>query len=416
MIAAGGPIRRVRELWNSPTLRSVVVYGASGAGFAGANLLLAYQLPKQEYALFTLVLALVNLAAPASPVGLDVLVLRRRLVMSPRLFRSLLYAASLVTLVFLLIGRFVYHLEPRLLLLVAICSIGGAVMAVAGARFQSEQRFGLALSLTQSPNIMLLVAAGAALAIGTKTAWPPLFVSTLGYATAAAVGWTLVRREPTYGRQTWMPISWGEALALAGLDASGLLLVQLDRLVIPWLLPLTALALYGVLAAIAGSVFRVLQMGVGYALIPRLRAAEGVLERRRLIRREAWLVIGMMGAGAVAVAIAVPVVEHFLLKSKYNLTTPLVLAAVASGVAKVLNAFAKALVAALALPSEVNTVNIFGWLSVGVAIAAAAFGARWGLAGVICGVGLGWLTRAVVAISISARHLRLPEPVATRTP
>ncbi|MGH7497970.1 MAG: hypothetical protein ACREL3_03860, partial [Gemmatimonadales bacterium] len=352
------------ELWNSPTLRSVVVYGASGVGFAGANLLLAYQLPKQEYALFTLVLALVNLAAPASPLGLDVLVLRRRLVMGPDLFRNLLYGASLVTLVFLLIGRFVYHLESPLLLLVAICSLSGAVMAVAGARFQSEQRFGLALSLTQSPNIMLLVAACAAFAIGTKTAWPPLFVSALGYATAAAVGWILVRREPMYGRGTAGPVSWSEALALAGLDASGLLLVQLDRLVIPWLLPLTALALYGVLAAIAGSVFRVLQMGVGYALIPRLRAAEGVPERRRLIRREAWLVIGMMAAGAVAVAIAVPLVQHFLLQRKYNLTAPLVLAVVASGVAKVLNAFAKALVAALALPGEVNTVNIFGWLSV----------------------------------------------------
>ncbi len=79
MIDAGTQIRRIKRLRNSPTLRSIVVYGASGAGFAGANLILAYELPRQEYALFTLVLALVNLAAPASPLGLDALVLRRRL-------------------------------------------------------------------------------------------------------------------------------------------------------------------------------------------------------------------------------------------------------------------------------------------------------------------------------------------------
>jgi O-antigen/teichoic acid export membrane protein len=51
----------VRKLWYSPTLRSVVIYGASGLGFAGANLVLARLLPTAEYALFTLVIALANL-------------------------------------------------------------------------------------------------------------------------------------------------------------------------------------------------------------------------------------------------------------------------------------------------------------------------------------------------------------------
>jgi Na+-driven multidrug efflux pump len=46
-----------------------------------------------------------------------------------------------------------------------------------------------------------------------------------------------------------------------------------------------------------------------------------------------------------------------------------------------------------------------------VAIAAAAIGARWGLAGVIYGVGLGWLVRALTAAYIILRHLRLPESV-----
>ena len=65
----------------------------------------------------------------------------------------------------------------------------------------------------------------------------------------------------------------GRGAAFAGLNASGLLLIQLERLVIPHVLPLADLALYGVLGAIAGSLFRVLQMGVGFSLLPRLRAA-----------------------------------------------------------------------------------------------------------------------------------------------
>jgi Na+-driven multidrug efflux pump len=118
--------------------------------------------------------------------------------------------------------------------------------------------------------------------------------------------------------------------------------------------------------------------------------------------------------GALAVAVAVPLVTHFLLHGKYDLRPQLVLAVVISGIAKVLNAFAKALVAGLALPSEVNTVNLLGWLSVVVAIGAAAVGANWGLAGVIYGVGLGWLMRALVAFRICARHLRPPEPLPAR--
>ena len=404
-------LRQIRQWWNSPTLRSIAMHGASGACFAGANLLLAVELSHEEYALFTLVLALVNLAAYASPVGLDALVLRRRLDIGPLLLRRLLLVSSFVTLLFVLVGHVFYHLAPWLLPTLAVSTVSGAVIAVAGARLQSEQRFGLALPLTQSPNFVLMVAALATWTQGWKAAWPALSIFAVGYATAAVVGWSIVRRGHVMEHGASGPLPWGEALALAGLDASGLLLVQLDRLVIPWLLPLSALALYGVLSAIAGSVFRVLQLGVGYSLTPRLRAAESIERRRRLIRHETVLVAALMVAGALAVWVAVPLVQRFLLHDKYELSAPLVLAVLISGVAKVLNAFAKALVSGIALPNEVAAVNLLGWVSVTVAIAAAAVGARWGLPGVIYGVGLGWLMRALVAFQVCARHLRTAEPL-----
>jgi hypothetical protein len=52
----------VRKLWHSPTIRSAVVYGASGLGFSGANLILAPVLPTPEYGVFTLAIPLINLA------------------------------------------------------------------------------------------------------------------------------------------------------------------------------------------------------------------------------------------------------------------------------------------------------------------------------------------------------------------
>ena len=90
------------------------------------------------------------------------------------------------------------------------------------------------------------------------------------------------------------------------LNAAGLVLIQLDRLVIPHVLPLQDLATYGVLAAIAGSLFRVLQMGVGYTLVPRLRVAGSVMERRRLISHEAKLVGGLVVAGSAAIWLVTP--------------------------------------------------------------------------------------------------------------
>jgi O-antigen/teichoic acid export membrane protein len=396
----------VNRLWRSPTLRSVVVYGASGAGFAGANLILARALPTAEYALFTLVVALVNLGYAAGPAGLDFLVTRRGLPAGPLLLRRVLAAATVVALSFVVVSLLIYHLTPLLLLFVFVSSVTGAAMAVAGARFQSEQRFGLSLSLTQSPNLVLLLAALVVVLIRSDSAHVPLFIATLGYAGVAALGWGLLVREPGFGRERKEELVWSEALSLAGMDASGLLLVQLDRLLIARLLSLGELATYGVLAAIVGSLFRVLQMGVGYTLIPRLRVAGSVAERRSLIRREIRLVLALVVGGTLTIWIVTPLVERWLLGGKYHISAPLMIAALASGIAKVLNAFAKALVTALSEPREVTTVNVFGWISVGVAVAAAAVGARWGLPGVIYGVGLGWLLRAVIGIGVSARRLR----------
>jgi O-antigen/teichoic acid export membrane protein len=406
----------VKKLWYSPTLRSVVVYGASGLGFAGANLILARYLPTSEYAVFTLVIALANLGYSLSPAGVDGIVNRRHLDAGPRLLRRTLGAALLVGVAFVIIGEVAYHMTPPMLLLLFISTVAGGAMAVAGAQFQSERRYGISLALTQSPNLALLVAGLAVIISQDREAWLPLVIATLGFVVAAIYGWTVLFRERASkpARESWFP--WGEALSFAGLNAAGLLLIQLDRLIIPKVLPVHDLATYGVLAAIAGSLFRVLQMGVGYTLVPRLRVAGSVPERRHLIAHEAKLVAAMVVIGSGAIWVVTPLVERWLLQGKYHLGGALLLAALVSGVAKIMNAFTKSTVTALATPGELAMVNLLGWVSVGVAIIAAVFGARWGLAGVIYGVGFGWFVRGVTALYVTLRHLRLPAPIPVTAP
>jgi O-antigen/teichoic acid export membrane protein len=381
-----------------------------------ANLILARVLPTAEYALLTLVVALVNVGYPLAPAGVDGMVNRRPLEAGPRLLRRTMRAMVPVGLLFAAIALVGYQISPLLALLVLVSTMAGGALLVAAGQFQSEQRFGISLAINQSPNLILLLAALWVVLTGGRGAEPALVVWALGFLATAGLGWAILFRERHAKPHRSVAFPWSESVAFAGLAAAGLLLIQLERLLIPYLLPLEDLATYGVLAAIVGSLFRVLQMGVGYSLLPRLRAAAGILERRRLITREVRLVLAIVALGSALIWVVTPLLERWFLDGKYHLSGALILAALVTGVAKIVNGFAQSTVSALADARELSMVSLLGWVAVGVAVLGAAGGARWGLAGVIYGVGLGWLMRALVALYLTARHLRLPAAAAAVSP
>jgi O-antigen/teichoic acid export membrane protein len=393
-----------------------VVYGASGLGFAGANLILARVLPTLEYGAFTLMIALANLSFALAPLGVDGMVNRHELEAGPALLKRTLAASLLIGVIFVIIGEQGYHASVPLLLMLFVSTMAGGAMAVAAAQFQSERRFGISLALIQSPNLVLLVAALVVVVTGYQGASLPLLISALGFLVAGVVGWWILFDERATKPARGAAFPWTEALSYAGLNGAGLILVQLDRLVIPHVLPLHDLATFGVLAATAGSLFRVLSMGVGFTMVPRLRTAGSIAERRHMIAHEAKIVGFIAVTGSAFIWLILPYIEQWLLEGKYHLGGALLLAAIISGVIKVLNSFTKSAVAALATPAELATVNLLGWASVALAIPAAAFGARWGLAGVMYGVAFGWLMRAVTAFYVTLRHLRLSAPIPVTAP
>jgi len=400
----------------STTLRSMVVYGASGLAFAGANLLLARAMSTEHYALLTLLVALTTLGYHLAPAGLDAVVTRGRVDVGPAMLRRVAVATTMIGTGVCGVALSAYGLSTGTAVLLLIATIAGGLMLVAAARFQSEQRFTLSLALLNSPSLVLMLAAVATLAAESRTATLPFAILTLGLVIAAALGWLLVLRERRLGTPSVAAIPWGETFALAGVAAAGMLLIQLERLVIPHVLPLADLALFGVLGAIAGSLFRLLQMAVGFSLLPRLRKAATVCERRQLIAHELRFAIVIAIAGAAAILVLTPLVERWLLAGKYHLPLGLVLAALFSGIAKIAHAFSKAAATALATPRELAFVNAAGWVSVALAVGAAVVAARWwGLAGVIYGVGTGWLAWAVLSFVLVTRHLRVPASVPAET-
>jgi O-antigen/teichoic acid export membrane protein len=392
----------------SPTVLGMAVYGVSGLAFVGANLLLARTLPTDQYALLTLLVALITLGHHVAPMGLDAVVTRDRVAVGWPLLKRVAAVTGGVGVAFSITALLVYGLSATAAAWLLAGTTAGGLMLVAGARFQSQHRFVEALLLVMSQNVVLLIGAVVTIAAGSRTADLSFHILALGLGLAAALGWTLVLRErrESSGRFTGVP--WNEALMLAGVSAAAMLFIQLERLVIPHVLTVADLALFGVLGAIAGSVFRVLQMAVGFSLLPRLRSAATVLERRQLIGRELRFAILIATAGAVSVLVFAPLIERWFLAGKYHLSTGLLVAALFSGVAKIAHAFARATATALATPRELVLLNGAGWMSAAVALGGAVVAAPWGLTGVIYGISVGWLVWAIASFALVMHHLRLP--------
>ncbi len=407
-------MRKLTAPLRSPALLAAAVYALGGAGFAGANLILARFFEPVEYAVFALALAIVNFSSPVAPLGHDGVILRRNVPLGPVLMRRTFLAASGTAAIAVTVGGLLYDLSPVVLLLMFLAVLAGGMKAMATAVLQSRQRFALSLPLTQSPNIALLGVSVLIAALAVREAWIAIALfAGLSIVISAAGILALPRGE---GEPPEVRFGWREPLAYAGAHVGVLLLVQLDRLIIPHVLPLEELARYAVVAAVVGSAFRVLQMGVGHTLIPRLRAAANASARWRLMRQEGAIVGGILLIGSAMLWYLTPPLVHMVVGDKYDLPPFLILAAIITGIAKVLGSFTRAPAVALGNESELLRLNLLGWAAVLIGIAGGSAGAEWGLAGVILGVSLGWWFGALASGAMSLRHLRGGARVVTLRP
>ncbi len=398
----------------SPALLAAAVYALGGAGFAGANLILARIFTPVEYAVFALTLAIINFSSPVAPLGHDGVILRRNVPLGPALMRRTFVAAIGMATFAVAVGGLLYQLSPVVLLLLFLAVLAGGMKTVAMAVLQSRQRFALSLPLSQSPNIVLLGVAALTALVLVRQAWVALALFTGLAVVIGAVAILALPRDA--GDQAEVSFGWREPLAYAGAHVGLLLLVQLDRLIIPHVLPLEELARYAVVAAVVGSAFRVLQMGVGHTLIPRLRAASGPRARWRLMRQEGALVGAILLVASATLWYLTPPLVHMVVGDKYHLPPFLILAVLITGIAKVLGSFTRAPTVALGTESELVRLNLLGWASVLVGIAGGSFGSQWGLAGVILGVSLGWWVGAIASGAMSLRHLRSEARIVTLRP
>lgn len=388
-----------------PGALTVLGFGLSGLAFIGANLLLARVLPVNEYAVIALLVSIGVIAGKTGPVGADGVINRQLLPLDSALLRRIVFTSCVAAAAAVAVAAIGYHIDGALLFLLALSVVAQGVIFSVAARYQALQAFVRSLSYLRSPDFALLIGAGVALAAGDHQALLPFAALTLALVTVAMIGASGVHGVRAKQDRPGA-FSFKEALTYLSVQLSADGLMQLERLAAPALLSLKELATLGLVLAIVGPPFRLLQMTTGYALQPRLRLAHDSGERMRLLVREGLVAAGMVAVSCVVIWFFAQELIELTVGGKYQVSKSLLCAALVSGVLKVASGFAKASATALATNRELAYIGVTAWVGLAAAVVAAWWGARYGLQGIIYGVGVGWAIRVLAVGYFVARHIR----------
>ncbi len=407
----------LRNLLRSASLRAALALGFGGLAFTLGNLIFARELPAAEYGLLSLVLGILSVGMLAAPLGLDLVVARRGLQLGLGLRRSVLIASASTGIITAAIAAEVYEVSRVVLVAIAVTTAASGAIQAGVAHFQGQRRFGIAAWLLQIPNISLVPIALITLLLGLITAQTVSVLIAFASLIGLAGTWYLVtaHQTPLQELAAVKPM-WREALPLLGITMASAVFMQLERLMLVPAVGVRGLALFGVVAALVGSPFRMIQAAVLFTLIPGMRAAHDVNERRRLLGREVVIVTAAVLGGSLVIGLLAPPLAQWFLAGRYNIGEALLAAAIVSGWLKVCSAFATSVAVALGDERDLRHVSLTAWVSIGIAVAGGFLAAAWGLTGVLYGISAGWLVRTLAAAWIATPHLLhgrgdLPYPI-----
>jgi O-antigen/teichoic acid export membrane protein len=383
--------------------------GIGGALLAVANLAFARVLDPVSFGWLSLFQALLSVGVSLTPLGMDSLIVRRQL---PSDTRALTLSARWVLpggMLAGLIGLIFYGFSAAVAALLALGCVAGGIVQVIAACDRAELRFNRAQLAAQFPFVVFAI--GALLMVfGSVPHWQPgAAVMTAGYGVAAGLGIAMLVRVSRSAPAQWNGIlglipHWSQASSFLGIAASVLLLLQLERLLIPHLLTLSDLAAFTVVATLVGSPYRLLQAGIVYSLMPRLRSTPNARARRAIIRREVALAATLaLGGGAVLVVMAGPVIR-LLYGGKYPVDFLLILSIALVGCTKVACGVVEGVAGALGTATTLSRYNLAGWLVTCGAVVVAVLLARFGLVGIVGATGIGWIVRTIAGWELLKRQ------------
>lgn len=388
---------------------------AGGFGLAVANILLARVLLSSEFGTLSLFLALIQLGLTLGPLGLDLAINRHRLDATAELKRWGLSTSLVSGLVIAGAAWLLYGVAAALLVCTLVAAIASSFNRFGISVLQAQQRFGFSLLLGQVHNYVLLLAVPLLWVIGREDALPIAMMIATSYLITCVIGWR-VAAKTRLGTGEPPPIRnfVRESIAGFGIALATQVLWQLERLVIPRNLSMEDLATFAVVAAFAGSPFRMLQIGVGHTLLPGLRACRRREDVTRLMRHEGVIVCVAAAASVLAVLVVTPWIAQQFLMGRYDISAALLAAVIITGLVKVCNGFVSAIVQAFGSTAALASFNVMSWIGLVAGIGCAAYGVRFGVVGVVYGVGVAWLAMTLAAALLAVMALRTWSPSTIR--
>lgn len=350
----------------------------------------------QAFGYLTLAIAIVQTAGPLAPLGADGIARRGKLAFDRRTLARTLGTCVLVAAIAAAAGHGVYALPWVATAGILIGTAASGLSGMAASQLQANQRFGTALIINQAHLIALTAAAVLVLLTRGERGSSAALVFGVVYLLVALAGWRVALGQYSQAASGRDSFRWHDASSMLLIQGADSLLYQMDRLLIPRLLSILELAVYGVITSVAASPFRTLQMGLNYTLMPRLRNANDAAARHRLLLEEGKRLMFVTLAGAIGILLLTRPLVRWVLSGKYAVNQNLVLAMVVVGVARVCDGFGTAVGIAAAENNELRTLSLCSWVAVGVASAACMAGSHWGLTGFVYGLAAGWLTRAAL--------------------
>lgn len=397
-------MKSIVSLLSAPGLRAAVTFALAGGGFVVATLVMARILDEGEFSKAVIMIALCNVAVAAAPAGLNGIALRHNRRVDRRLVVAgiaCVIAAALiaVTLAGLLYGL---RLPATAVLGLAILTGGGALLTKSA--FQRSMALQRMVVLYQLPNVVLLLVAGLMVIGIGRVHWFPTLVVAVAYIAIGAYAWRWVGRHQQQGQ----PIDrrlLRDAFSFGGVALAGEVMTQLERLIIPLAMDEGQLALYAVVAAVALSPYRMLELGTIATLVARLRQTREYQARLRLLRKELVLLLTLCIAGGCLILLVAPTFCELALNER-RVSTSLVLAVVLSGITRVCSAFAHSTALAFCEGSDLVIVNAGNWIAIVTGATLGAVMAPLGLEAMIYGVMGGWICKALLSGYLGARQLR----------
>jgi O-antigen/teichoic acid export membrane protein len=403
----------IARLLKSDSLRSAIGFAAGGAGFAAGNILLAKVMSPESFGVVALVLALNQFGVTFGPFGMEIVANRHRPRVGRRLGSFALAFATLTGMVAAAIAYFYYGLSAGIVALLLPMVMGSATGRVCSALFQGEHQFKLAMILSQAANYILLFIALLALGLSLNSEGFVLILMALGYVITSGLGWLVAYRTVNKGRQEInLDVAFREGAAALGIGVGVEILSQFERLAIPKVGSVEMLGTYAVLAAVAGSPFRMIRIATAFSLVPRLRAVASAADARAVIVRESLTALSMAAASSVIIVLVAPLVFNTLLKGKYQIGLGLIGATIVVGLAKIWESFSTAITMSCGSPRSMATISVLAWICLAIAAGAMVIGARYGLLGILYGVGIAWALLAaggsyLAVVSLQARFANL---------